>query len=394
MTNRVQPKQVSRIPDLPAPQISGPDVMIPIHGDGDLTRVEQGSGKSREIPVDGVKFPTLDGNDIRAAGKKKDKPKDPELVEDTGEGDLEEAKSKNDSLELSLEEDDQVTPDGEPVDPNKFKSPKPGRDYTKFIDPDMAEIASGLPNVLYAKFEQLAPKWKAALDENKTLREAAAKIPSFHYEHPEGYVLSPEWPKLTAAFNAYDHETKHWENQLYAIEQGELWRDFRGYDEKGQPVYAVVQPLENGKVDVKARIHAQKNLQVAQNQYQQVQAAAQNHITTYGQKVQNAKNEIDALCKKAFPSLDPVKFEGPDKEAYETVAQMVPEQFKNHPMTKIGQLTYVYALKIARQGMKWKKELDIANAKLAGKARAQNSRVPAASTAADESGDVMIPIED
>jgi len=305
-------------------------------------------------------------------------------------------KKKEDSLEPVLDEDNNLIEPEEEVAEKPSVAPateKRKRDYSQFTDPEMENIARALPNELFAKFSELAPKWKEAVEENKTLREIANKVPSFHYEHPEGYVLSSEWPQVTQAFNALSHETSHWEQQLLAIKQGEPWQDFLGYDNKGQAVYKTVAAPENGQIDYRAELHVSKAMNSASARLQQTQASAQNLITGYGQRVSSAKEEMRQLEKKLFPTMDKAKFAGEDKESFDLAGQLIPPEFAKHPVADIAKLTYVLLQRVARKGRTWKTELDRANAQLAGRARSQNTRIPTEGEAS-ETADDMIPLED
>lgn len=385
---------------------SVPEEQITLSEDGDLsppTRVEQGTGKVREIPIDGVKFPTLDANTLNedqesgpAEGGGKDQQ---ETGNENEDGDLNPADSapgaeKRTSLEEDLGEPDDAT-DETPAPAPTTTAKKGARDYSKFRDPEMLEIARALPNHLFAKFEQLAPKYQAALEELPKLREAANKVPSFHYEHPDGYLLSQDWPKITDAYHAYEHEVSHYERQLLAIENGEAWQKFMGYDDKGNPQYQAVPAPENGRVDTQSKIAVQKALNRAQSQLDSVQAKAHDLITNYQVRRKQALQSVEEHQKKMFPNVDPAKLTGPDAENYKLAGDMIAEidpSFAKHPATEFTKRLYVVTQRIARQGIKWKQDLDRYKAKAEGKSRAQNTRIPAAGEH-DDPSDEMIPLE-
>jgi len=400
---RIQSKQPANVPD---EQISLDDGDLGYSEPSAPTRTEQGSRRSKEIPIDGVKFPTLDADSLK--GDKKAPKDDPaegggDLAQqsdnDTDDGDLNgEAPpaDKKRTLEDDLGEPGDDSADEDETLPAAVAPAKKGsRDYSKFRDPEMLEIARALPNHLFAKFEQLAPKYQAAMEELPKLREAASKIPSFHYEHPDGYLLSPEWPKVTDAFHAYEHEVSHHERQLAAIENGEPWKEFMGYDDKGAPQYKVVPAPENGRVDIQSKIAVQKALNRAQAQLDSVQSKAHELITTYQAKRKQSLQAVEEHQKKMFPNVDPAKLEGEDAENYKLAGDMVAEidpSFAKHPATEFTKRLYVVTQRIARQGIKWKKELDRAKSNAAGKSRSQNTRIPAAGER-DGQADDMIPIE-
>jgi hypothetical protein len=394
---RIQSKQPANVPD---EQISLDDGDLGYSEPAAPTRTEQGSRRSKEIPIDGVKFPVLDADTLKGDRKA---PKD-NSKEDTAEGGGDLAPD-NDTDDNDLKPEPKKTLEddlGEPGQDDGDETPAPAapakkgsRDYSKFRDPEMLEIARALPNHLFAKFEQLAPKYQAAMEELPKLRDAASKIPSFHYEHPDGYLLSPEWPKVTDAFHAYEHEVSHHERQLAAIENGEPWKEFMGYDDKGAPQYKVVPAPENGRVDIQSKIAVQKALNRAQSQLDSVQSKAHELITSYQTKRKQSLQAVEEHQKKMFPTVDPAKLTGDDAENYKLAGDMIAEidpSFAKHPATEFTKRLYVITQRIARQGVKWKQELDRAKSNAAGKARSQNTRIPAAGERDNEADD-MIPIE-
>jgi len=420
MTARRAPGQrsITNIPDHSARAPQGPDEQIPID-DADLggyspetaapaprgrTRVEQGTGKQREIPIDGVKFPELDANELRGGDKtpaRETKPaaEDDESAEIPGEETpaAEAKKSEDFSADLGEPESDEESSD-EPEAPAAGEKPaaKGARNYAAFTDPTMEKIARSLPNHLYAEFARLAPQWKAAMDELPKLREAVARTPSFHYEHQDGYILSPEWPQLQSAFQAQQNEVNHWDRQLLAIENGEPWRDLIGYDDKGNPQYAEIPAPKDGRVDVRARLHAQNARMRADHQLIQTQTQASQLVNGYAEKRRMALQAVEEHKRRLFPTIDVAKLEGDDKQAYETagnfIAQIDPS-FAKHPATDFARLMYVTLMRVSRQGIKWKQELEKTKANLKGKSRAQNTAIPSGGGGEGDESDEMIPIE-
>lgn len=373
---------------------AGDDEVIPIEADADLGGYEARTARP-ETPERGA-----DGKFLRkseaAPEPAPDDTQTPEARETTAPA--------PETLDGDLGEPE---PDGDPAEAGpgaaapaaaaavESLAKKPTRDYSIFADPDMEQIARALPNHLYEKFKTLAPRYKTALDENARLREAAQKVPSFHYEHPEGYMLAPEWPKLTQAFQAQQFEASHWERQLLNIENGEPWQDFAGYDQQGKPQYITRPAPTDGRVDVRARIAVQQALARANSELANTQAYATNFINSYSARRQQAMESVEQHQRKLFPNVDPEKLSGEDKQSYELAGKLISsidESFARHPATEFTKRMYVVLQRVARQGMKWKSELDKANSKLSGKARAQNASVPSAA-GPEESGEELIPID-
>lgn len=335
------------------------------------------------MPADGFKHETIDADLLRSG--------EPGVTTSTHARERREAPASHDARsENATSEARSETPkpsarkenlESELDDaPIEVPAPKGKRDYTAFRDPTMAEVARHLPNAAYEKFLANAPKWAEAVEEVKQLREAASKTPSYHFEHPEGYLLTPEWPQLTQAHRALQHETSHWEQQLLAIKRGEDWVDFVGYDQQGQPQYRKISAPADGQIDYRAELHAQQRFAQAAQQFTHVENQASNLMNTYSNRVKQAKESMVQIERKLFPKLELEKLTGQDKEDADLVDQLlskeVPPEFAKHPATRLAKLMYVTMMKTARRGLEWKTELEKARAQLAGKARAGNTRIP------------------
>lgn len=320
-------------------------------------------------------------------------PEDGELDSTITDGDEATPDKKKKKSEALVPEDSDTESD---LDEEEITTDKPAapakRDYSIF-SPEMADIAKRLPNAAYEKFRQHIPKLEAAAKEVEKLRTAAAQIPSFHFEHPDGYMLSKEWPQLQAAYSAYSGEAQHWEQQLYAIKSGEAWNDFLGYDDKGQPQYKQHAAPENGIIDHRAELHVQKALNRAIALRESASSEASKLIQGYSARVKEGKDTVAGLEKKFFPTIDlDALSTDEDKQSLSVINAMfdqLPAGFDKHPITNITKKLYIMTMRVANKGREWKEKLDRLEGRLKGKARAGNTKIPRAGEGEIKAGDTL-----
>lgn len=101
------------------------------------------------------------------------------------------------------------------------------RDYSGFS----AEEAAALKQMSNAGF-QLASR---ALKENKELK---AQRNDVFLQHPNAYMLAPEYGETQNLLARVDFEANHYKQQLMKLRRGEQWTVFQGFDKDGNPVFS------------------------------------------------------------------------------------------------------------------------------------------------------------
>ena len=122
---------------------------------------------------------------------------------------------------------DKAVTDNKPNMLGKLKE-KAARDYTGFTD-DQVKILKSMSNEAYA---YVAPILKAP-------KQAAAAPANQHFfQHPQAYVLHPDYQRITSEGQYADAEANAWMEQLVKIEGGEEWTPLIGVDQKtGKFIY-------------------------------------------------------------------------------------------------------------------------------------------------------------
>lgn len=87
----------------------------------------------------------------------------------------------------------------------------------------------------------------------KTAQESIVKstkengLPANYFEHPQAYVLSPEYGKSVEAINTWKKEQDHWDAQFEKIERGESWEDVE-VDANGNARFVTKDPSSRAKL--------------------------------------------------------------------------------------------------------------------------------------------------
>jgi len=227
------------------------------------------------------------------------------------------------------------------------------RDYSKF-HPDTVPALKALRNNDFRKYASKIDEWRKAYDD-KTKLEAELKTakegtPKYLAEHPQAYTLLPEYQELTQAVEGTGFEAAHWEQQLINLERGEAWVELTGYDGRtGEPKTVQHPAREDGRVDVEAKIKVQNRYNQAQAIQQQSRNQVQRLAGGYKERVNNAQAQMAEHKAKLFKGMDSTKLEGPEQKYYKDVLNLVPDIYKEHPMTDVLGLAFVAHRRLLNQ---------------------------------------------
>ena len=134
----------------------------------------------------------------------------------------------------------------------------------------------------------MAPKLKEAKELSKL------KTAQF-YQHPQAFVLDPEYQKLQEDHAYFKMEADHWQEQLLAMSEGKDWVPLVGWNKDGTPRYG--QPQKTNKV-------AEEQVRMAMNQMfaqsQQALGNLQAFPARYQQQIQQDNVLIQEECAKRF----------------------------------------------------------------------------------------------
>jgi hypothetical protein len=113
------------------------------------------------------------------------------------------------------------------------------RDYDKDLQPELHAVAKEMSSPAYKEFVKYVQENKA-LKADKTIKSENG-LPVSYFEHPDSYILSPEFNQATQVIRQADSVLAHWEAQKRKIAEGEDWQDL-DVDENGKIVLGRVHP--------------------------------------------------------------------------------------------------------------------------------------------------------
>lgn len=215
------------------------------------------------------------------------------------------------------------------------------RDYSIF-DPADVDALKKLPNAAFNRLRERFVESKKIKDEFDALKKEVSsrpKEPTYLYEHPEGYMLQPEFTQLLTQEDNSTQLVNFYVEQLAKATEGE---DFQFINEQGQ-----VQTVKlNGRVNGKANSLLQVELNKYVQMQQQAKQAVQQFQHRYKQGVATVGQQLKQLEDKFFPGFDETKLTGEDKAVYDYAYQITPEPLRNSPQTRILAKAYVEFAKL------------------------------------------------
>ncbi len=220
---------------------------------------------------------------------------------------------------------------GEVVAPTDATKPK--RDYTGFSD----EQISVFKEMSHSAFNYVAPRIRELNEAKRTLEEQKTKLaslstekrglPESYYENPNGFLLSPDFTSAANELQVASNVQSHWQKQLSNIRKGLDWQDLDIKD--GSPVLGV-----KYKADADSEAAVATYLQHAVGQVRDVQGKVVNIQQNFKQKHENAAAIVKEANTKWFGKFDEAN--NPHKAELDNIRNMVPIEFRNHPMTELA----------------------------------------------------------
>lgn len=224
-------------------------------------------------------------------------------------------------------------------DKGKQESGKKARDYSDVAD-EQKEILKHVPNYLFDKAKEYikqAAKVKSDYEALKIDYEKvkSGKLPDTYFEHEKAYLLSPDYQKAVELSQTIDFEENHYVQQLENIESGLEWQELKGYDKTGNPVFVTHPALEGNKVNVKAKIFAQRNLNLYAAKRNEVEQQLSGITNTFKQQHETTKSSFKAIEDKFFGKLkDMSKLPKEAQDYYGDIKTKLNEalpSYKDHP---------------------------------------------------------------
>ncbi len=230
----------------------------------------------------------------------------------------------------------------EPAEPLAFTQTT--RDYSVF-DPADVDALKKLPNAAFNRFRDTfvaAKKDKEELEKLRTEVSSKPKEPVYLYEHPEAFMLQPEFTNLLTQEDNSTQLVNFYQSQLAKASEGE---DIQVLNQQGQ-----LQDIKlNGRVNGQVLAYLQVELNRYVQQQQQAKLATQQYQTRYKQQVATVAQQLKQIDDRLFPGFSVDKLSPEEKALYEEAYRITPEPLRGSPQTKhLAQAFVSYAQLHAR----------------------------------------------
>lgn len=252
------------------------------------------------------------------------------------------------------------------------------RDYTGLTE----EEAGHFKRMSNAAFSFLLPKYKASkaqeieLVETKKQLEAARKgqvvLPDNYYEHPHGYLLTPEYAQAENTLETAQIIHNHWRQQMINIRAGKDWQELDYKD--GKLIVGEPQPAT-----AEAEMQIGDNLEHTRQQLFEKQQIVRQIQSSFAAKYKDAASQVKESEDKFFPGYD--KPDHPQAAVMAEVINRLPAPYKKHPLASMLAKVVATNAMLHNAALGYKAELDKAkaiksDAKKAGPTAASFSGAP------------------
>lgn len=208
------------------------------------------------------------------------------------------------------------------------------RDYSGLDETDvplfknMSNDAFRKLKPVYLEHKKLADEIKARDAKIAELEKGVTKIPDSYYEHPQSFVLTPEFVEATNTYTNAQQLNNHWQQQLASIRKGAAtFKNIELVDNKWQ--------LVERDADAEAEVHIIAQLTESRQALIGAQQNLRNLSSTHQNRVKESTSWVMQKEGEYFPVFDKPEF----KEKYEPVIQdtikKLPAPFQRSPLARL-----------------------------------------------------------
>lgn len=116
-----------------------------------------------------------------------------------------------------------------------------------------------------------------------------------YLQHPDAYVLDPQFSQLNEDVLYYNKEAQFWQEQVVKIGNGEKWTPLKAWDKQGNPILGPEQ-MPTPQAQEQARINMHRLINAAQSK----EAELQNFASNYKNRIQQDNQAIQSERAKRF----------------------------------------------------------------------------------------------
>lgn len=190
-----------------------------------------------------------------------------------------------------------------------------GRNY-EGIEPEVVAVLKQLRNGAYNAVKDQLPLWHKAF-------KSQGEMPKYIAQHPEAYKLDKQYQELEVGVGNAEFESTTLYDNLMALKSNRPFNLLTGYDDKGKPSYAKVDPSKG--LDPRLEFELAEAYRRASATQQDLTNQHTNYGARYNDKVREERSFIEDTFKKIFKDIDPSKFT-PDEAKYAPILEkLIPD---------------------------------------------------------------------
>ncbi len=124
----------------------------------------------------------------------------------------------------------------------------------------------------------------------KERKELASQTGGTYLQHPDAYVLDPQFSVLNEDVTFAEKEARHWQEQLVKAQNGEKWQPVEKWDAKGNPILGPEQMPSVPAIE-QMRTYMNKCIMVADHKRNELQQFAGHYKARIQQDANNIQQE-------------------------------------------------------------------------------------------------------
>lgn len=124
----------------------------------------------------------------------------------------------------------------------------------------------------------------------KERKELASQTGGSYLQHPDAYVLDPQFSALNEDVTFAEKEARHWQEQLVKAQNGEKWQPVEKWDAKGNPILGPEQMPSVPAIE-QMRTYMNKCIMVADHKRNELQQFAGHYKARIQQDANNIQQE-------------------------------------------------------------------------------------------------------
>lgn len=225
-----------------------------------------------------------------------------------------------------------------------------GRDYTGYT-PEEVETLKQMSN----------PAFNYTVGKLKQLKELEGKVKAgneVYYQHPQGFMLTPEYNQAITDYQYADFEANHWKKQLLEVKAGRPWTPLTGYDKNGNPVYGQpIKATEDGEISVQDAYNGSLGISnQLKGKLQEMQTGFKTKVDADLQAMQNERANRFAWVKDPkvldetinIPEVGDVKI----SQVRQDFKNLFPSYQHSNPLLDVAADLFVAVQKVAEENRK------------------------------------------